>query len=256
MTATLTYRDRAAVITLNRPEAMNALNAEMVRTIGMLIDEVARSDSSALVIVGAGGKAFCAGADIKGILGKDQEQQQQFARVGQQTFARLDVLRIPSIAVIGGVAFGGGLELAMSCNFRVATPTARFGLPEIKLGLIPGYGGTQRLSRLVGMSRALEIISTGRTVKAEEAERIGLVNLIDDGEDHVAMGLGFAASLGSPPPASFEMARNAVIQGFGLSLKEGLELEARLFASATQTKDATEGMTAFLDKRKPSFVGA
>lgn len=145
MTATLKYQDKAAVITLNRPEALNALNAEMIHTIGVLIDEVARSDAHLLVIVGSGTKAFCAGADVKGILGKGASQQKEFALAGQQTFARLDALRIPSIAVISGFAFGGGLELAMSCSFRVATSTARMGLPEIKLGLIPGYGGRSAL---------------------------------------------------------------------------------------------------------------
>jgi len=181
MTATLTYRDGAALITLNRPEAMNALNAEMIDTLGALIDEVGRSDAHVLIVVGAGGKAFCAGADVKGILGKDADAQREFARFGQHTFARLDALRIPSIAVITGVAFGGGLELAMACTFRVATPAARLALPEIKLGLIPGYGGTQRLSRLVGPARALEMVTTGRAVNAEEAVRSGLVNTVEDG---------------------------------------------------------------------------
>lgn len=255
MSATLSYRDGAAVITLNRPEAMNALNADMIRTLGVLIDEVGRGDARVLIVVGAGGKAFCAGADVKGILGKDAEAQREFARLGQHTFARLDALRIPSVAVIAGVAFGGGLELAMACTFRVATPAARFALPEIKLGLIPGYGGTQRLGRLVGPARALEMVTTGRSVQADEAERIGLVNRIEEGDDPVALGLGFAAALGNPPPAAFSLARDAVLQGFGLPLADGLELEAGLFAAATQTRDAAEGVEAFLEKRKPALTG-
>lgn len=256
MTATLTYRANAAVLTLDRPEAMNALNREMIQRIGELIDEVQRSDANALIIVGAGGKAFCAGADVKGILGKDLDQQKEFARLGQLTFAKLDALPIPSIAVVAGVAFGGGLELAMACTFRVATSKARFALPEIKLGLIPGYGGTQRLPRLVGMSRALEIIATGRILNADEAERIGLVNKVDHGDDPLAMGLSFASALGSPPPASLLMAREAVVRALDVSLMAGFESEADLFAASTQTADAGEGVRAFLEKRKPEFVGA
>ncbi|MDK9714718.1 MAG: enoyl-CoA hydratase-related protein [Sulfuritalea sp.] len=255
MTATLKFQDATAVITLNRPEALNALNAEMIRTLGILIDEVGRSNARVLIIVGSGTKSFCAGADVKGILGKDPGRQLEFARIGQQTFARLDDLNIPSIAVISGFAFGGGLELAMSCSFRVATSSARMGLPEIKLGLIPGYGGTQRLTRLVGAAKALELVTTGRNITAEEAERIGLVNRIEDGEDLVAIGLGFAENLGNPAPAAFKMARDAVLKGIGLSLQEGFELEARMFAAATQTQDATEGVTAFLEKRRAAFAG-
>ncbi|WP_194726770.1 enoyl-CoA hydratase/isomerase family protein [Noviherbaspirillum malthae] len=255
MTATLTFQASAAIITLNRPEVLNALNREMVERIGNLIDEVQQSKANVLIIVGGGEKAFCAGADVKEILGGDLDTQQAFARRGQQTFAKLDTLSIPSIAVVHGVAFGGGLELALACTFRVATTRARFALPEIKLGLIPGYGGTQRLPRLVGASRALEIMSTGRTVNADEAERIGLVNMIEDGDDPVALGTAFAALLGNPPPASLQMVRQAVAKALDLSLHEGFEAEAALFASSTQTVDAAEGVKAFLEKRKPVFVG-
>ncbi len=255
MSVTLTYRDGAAVITLNRPEAMNALNAEMIHSIGALIDEAGDSDASVLIVVGAGGKAFCAGADVTGILGRDADAQRAFARLGQRTFARLDALRMPSIAVISGVAFGGGLELALACTFRVATPAARLALPEIRLGLIPGYGGTQRLSRLIGPARALAMITTGRAVRAEEAVRLGLVNAVAEGDDPVALGSDFASALGNPPPAAFALARDAVLQGFDMALASGLELEAELFAAVTQTKDATEGVGAFLGKRQPVFVG-
>ena len=255
MSASLTYRDSVAILTLNRPEALNALNGEMVLRIGALIEEVRGSDARCLIVAGAGSKAFCAGADVKEILGKDDEQQRAFAQIGQQTFAKLDGLPIPSIAAIAGVAFGGGLELALACTFRVATPQSRFALPEIKLGLIPGYGGTQRLPRLIGASRAMEIIATGRIVDATEAERIGLVNKVDEGEDAVAIGLAFACSLGSPPPASLLMARKAVAQALEMPLTRGFDAEAALFSAATQTSDAREGGRAFLEKRKPEFAG-
>ncbi|NMG17025.1 enoyl-CoA hydratase/isomerase family protein [Aromatoleum bremense] len=255
MSATLTYRANAAVITLNRPEALNALNGDMIQRIGALIDEVRQSEAKFLIVVGAGSKAFCAGANVKEILGKNSADQKAFAQLGQLTFAKLDELPIPSIAVVSGVAFGGGFELAMACTFRVATPKARFALPEIKLGLIPGYGGTQRLPRLVGASRALEIIATGRILDAAEAERIGLVSKIDEGDDPIAIGLSFATVLGSPPPASLLMARQAVARALDLPLTQGFEAEAALFAASTQTGDAGEGVRAFLEKRKPEFAG-
>ncbi len=255
MIANLSYQANVAILTLNRPEAMNALNGEMIQRIGELIDEVHKSEAKALIVVGAGEKAFCAGADVKGILGKDLAQQKEFARKGQHVFAQLDQLSIPSIAVISGVAFGGGLELAMACTFRVATSKARMGLPEIKLGLIPGYGGTQRLPRLIGAARALEIISTGRVVGAEEAERIGLVNRVVDSGDPVEVGINFSNEIGIPLPASFAMARKAVAMSLDSTLLDGLEIEAGLFAASTHSKDAQEGITAFLEKRKPVFVG-
>lgn len=256
MSATLTFRANAAVITLDRPAAFNALNGDMIGRIGALLDEVRQSFAKVLIVIGAGGKAFCAGADVKEILGKGEAEQKAFSQLGQETFAKLDELPIPSIAVVTGVAFGGGMELAMACTFRVATPKARFALPEIKLGLIPGYGGTQRLPRLVGVSRALEIISTGRVLDAAEAERIGLVNRIDECEDPVACGLKFAAALGNPPPASLMMARQAVARALDLPLVLGFAAEAALFAESTQTNDASEGVRAFLEKREPAFMGS
>ncbi len=255
MSIELATRDGVAVLHLNRPQALNALNAEMLGLIDARLADVAASDARALVIVGNGGKAFCAGADVKELQGKDADTQRATARRGQAIFAKLDALRIPSLAVISGVAFGGGLELALACNFRIATAASRFALPEIKLGLIPGYGGTQRLPRLVGTARALELIASGRVVDASEAEHIGLVHRIVDDSDPVAAGMSFLASLGAPFPAALMQAMEAVQRAPGLPLAQGLALEADLFAMATQTRDAAEGMQAFLDKRKPVFTG-
>lgn len=256
MSVELELREGVAVMTLNRPQALNALNAAMIDQIGRRIDEVAASTAHALVIVGAGGKAFCAGADVKELQGKSADEQLATAQRGQATFAKLDKLAIPSLAVVTGVAFGGGLELAMACTFRIATAASRFGLPEIKLGLMPGYGGTQRLPRLVGSARAVELIATGRAVGAEEAERIGLIHRVVEATDAAAAGISFFAELGGRFPASLQQATAATQQALGLPLDQGLALEASLFASATQTCDAAEGMQAFLDKRKPAFVGA
>lgn len=256
MSAELTYRDGVAILTLNRPKALNALNAEMVGEISNRLDEVAVSDTRALLIVGAGGgKAFCAGADVSELQGKNAGEQRETARRGQLAFAKLDRLRIPSVAVITGVAFGGGLELAMACTFRIATPTSRLGLPEIKLGLIPGYGGTQRLPRLVGVGRAVELIASGRAIDAQEAERIGLIHRIVEVADPIDAGVAYLTCLGEPFPASLGYAIEAIRHSQSMPMEGGLQQEAECFSVATQTGDAAEGVSAFLGKRKPQFTG-
>ncbi|HWZ66625.1 MAG TPA: enoyl-CoA hydratase/isomerase family protein [Stellaceae bacterium] len=169
----LTRIDELALVRLDRPEVLNALNFDLLRDLGAALDQVAGSDARALLITGTGERAFCAGADVKELIGRSLEAARRGAAFGQAIFAKLDTLPIPSIALINGYAFGGGLELALACTFRLAARTARLGLPEIKLGLIPGYGGTQRLPRLIGEARALEMILTGRAVTAEEALQIG-----------------------------------------------------------------------------------
>lgn len=171
---------------------------------------------------------------------------------GQAIFTKLDTLPIPSIALINGYAFGGGLELALACTFRLTVRNARLGLPEIKLGLIPGYGGTQRLPRLIGEARALEMILTGRAVDAEEAERIGLVNRIVEG-DLLDAGASFAREMTGYSLPALRLARDAIHRGLAFPLKDGLEIEADLDTLAFQTADAVEGMLAFLEKRKPVF---
>ncbi len=241
-----------ALITLNRPEALNALSFALIRDLGCAFDEVAASDARALLITGAGAKAFCAGADIKELTGRTLSEQKRGAELGQATFARLDRLTVPSVAILNGFAFGGGLELALACTFRLATRNAKMGLPEIKLGLIPGYGGTQRLPRAVGEARAVEMILTGRTVDAEEAGRIGLVNRLIDG-DPLAAGMAFAREFSGHSLPVLGLARDAVTRALDTPLTEGLGIEAGLSTAAYQTRDAQEGMAAFLEKRKPKF---
>ena len=252
MPVELTRVEEFALLTLNRPEALNALSFAIIQEIGARIDEVARSDARALLITGAGPKSFCAGADIKELQGRDLVAQKRGAELGQHTFAKLDRLPMPSVALINGFAFGGGLELAMACTFRLANPNARLGQPEIKLGLIPGYGGTQRLPRLIGEARAMELILTGRAIDAAEAERIGLVNRVVDG-DLLAGGIAFARSFSvfSLPVLGF--AREAVQRAGGTTLNEGLKIEADLSTLAFRTEDASEGMEAFATKRPPRF---
>ena len=248
----LTRVDEFAVLTLNRPEALNALSFELIRDLNVKFDEVAKSDARALIITGAGTKAFCAGADIKELFGRSLIQQKQGGDYGQATFAKLDTLPIPSVAVINGYAFGGGMELALACTFRLATKNAKMGTPEIKLGLIPGYGGTQRLPRVVGEARALEMVMTGRTVDADEAYRIGLVNRIVEGEA-LAGGMAFAREFTCYSLPVLQFARDAVKRAGDTPINEGLKIETDLATLAFQTADAHEGMTAFAEKRKPVF---
>ncbi|AJE49167.1 enoyl-CoA hydratase/isomerase family protein [Celeribacter indicus] len=242
-----------AVLRLNRPEALNALSFAVLDEIGAALDAVAAmAGVRALLVTGAGEKAFCAGADIKELRHRSLAEQKHGAELGQAVFAKLDRLPVASVALVNGYAFGGGAELAMACTFRLAAPQAAFGLPEIKLGLIPGYGGTQRLPRLVGEARALELILTGRTVPAAEAERIGLVNAVAEG-DLLEAGRAFAGRFTRYSLPVLELARRAVQRAGDTALQAGLETEADLSTLAYRTADAEEGMAAFEEKRKPEF---
>ena len=244
--------DELALITLNRPEALNALSVQVVREIGEAIDKAAASDARALLITGAGEKAFCAGADISEFMGRTVVEALEAAEFGQNTFAKLDNLRIPSLAVINGYALGGGLELATACTLRVATANANLGVPEIKLGLIPGYGGTQRLPRLIGQGRALDMVMTGRMVGAEEALGMGLINrivetpVLDGAVEYAREFAGFSLPV-------LRYSREAVMRADQSSLSEGLQIERDLNTLAFQGEDSTEGAMAFLEKRVPKF---
>ena len=253
MSVQLTRQEEFAVITLNRPEALNALSAAVLRELAQAFEEVAAGDARALIVTGAGSKAFCAGADIKELTGRSLSEQRRDAAFGQAVLARLDELPMPSVAAINGYAFGGGLELALACTFRLAVPAAKMALPEIKLGLIPGYGGTQRLPRVVGEARALELILSGRTLDAEEAQRIGLVHRVVEG-DPVAAAIAFARTFSGYGLPALKLARDAVRRALDVPLHEGLKLEADLNTLAFQTRDAAEGMSAFMEKRKPKFT--
>ena len=194
MSVELTRQGDVSILMLRRPEALNALSFQIIQQIGAALDEVEAGDSRFLIITGEGERAFCAGADIKELRDATPLDMGERMRRGQQTFGKLDRLRVPSLALINGYAFGGGLELALACTFRMATPNAKVGLPEIKLGLIPGYGGTQRLPRLVGEGRAMEMITTGRPVAADEALAMGLVQEVIEG-DPMVRAMEFAGQL-------------------------------------------------------------
>ncbi|KWF24853.1 enoyl-CoA hydratase/isomerase family protein [Burkholderia pseudomultivorans] len=241
-----------AVLKISRPTALNALSFELIDQIREQIAAAGRSDARALIVTGEGDKAFCAGADIKELQDRGLAAQRDGARLGQDVFALLDTLPIPSIALVNGFAFGGGCELALACTFRLALPNAKFGLPEVKLGLIPGYGGTQRLPRLIGVGRALELVMTGRTVGAAEALSIGLVNGIVQapGLDAAKM---YAREFSGHGLRALQFAREAVQRALDLPLRDGLRMEADLSTLVYQTRDAEEGMRAFVEKRPPAF---
>ena len=252
MSVRLTRQQEFAILTLDRQEALNALSSAVLRELAQAFEEVAQGDARALIVTGAGPKAFCAGADIKELTGRSLSEQRRDAEFGQSVLARLDTLPMASVAAINGYAFGGGLELALACTFRIAARTAKMGLPEIKLGLIPGYGGTQRLPRVVGEACALDLIMNARTVEAEEALRIGLVHRIAEG-DPVAAAIAYARGFSGYGLPALRLARDAVKRALDMPLHEGLKIEADLNTLAFQTEDAAEGMNAFMEKRKPQF---
>ncbi len=251
----LEFHDSVAVLTLNRPQVLNALSFFVLRALATTLDAVAKSDARALIVTGAGEKSFCAGADIPELMNRTLDEQKQGALLGQAVFSRLERLPMPSVALVNGYAFGGGLELALACTFRLATANARFGLPEVKLGLIPGYGGTQRLPRLVGEGRALEMILTGKTVNASDALAMGLVNRIVEAPALDAA-LAFSQEFTGYGLLALKCAREAVQRGMQTSLSEGLRIEADLSTLAYRTADAEEGMKAFVEKRAAKFKDA
>ncbi|MEM7074388.1 MAG: enoyl-CoA hydratase-related protein [Pseudomonadota bacterium] len=255
MAVSLTRHDEFALITLNRPKAMNALSFQIIRDIGVAIDAAVATDARGILFTGAGDKAFCAGADIRELRDRSLMEQKSGAELGQAIFAKLDTAPLPSFAVINGYAFGGGLELALACTFRLAASTASMGLPEIKLGLIPGYGGTQRLTRAIGAPKALELIMSGGTVTAQDALTLGLVHSVIQG-DLMEGALSYARRITRFGLPALKFARDAVLRGAETDLHEGLRIEADLSTLAYQTSDAEEGMAAFEEKRKPVFRDA
>ncbi len=249
-------RENIAVVTINRPKVLNALNQTVLDELEMVIDAIT-SDLSVqgAVITGAGEKAFVAGADISEFRGISVEEARKMSRRGQMIFARLEALPIPVIAAINGFALGGGLELAMSCTFRYAVPNARVGQPEVKLGLIPGYGGTQRLARLVGRSRAMEICMTARMVGAEEALKIGVIDRIIEDRNLVDAAVESIQAILANAPLAVSYCKQAVLEGLELPFDAATKLESHLFGLCFATEDKDEGVSAFLEKRAAEFKG-
>jgi enoyl-CoA hydratase len=245
-------RGDCALLTIDRPEVLNALSFGLLEQLDLALDRVAAGPSRVLIVTGRGERAFCAGADITELLGRPLAACKAGSERGQAIFQKLAELPILSLALINGYAFGGGLELALACTFRLAVPRARLGLPEIKLGLIPGYGGTQRLTRLIGAAHASELILSGASVDAQRAYELGLVNRIVEG-DPLDAALSFAGQLSGYSLPVLRFARAAIQRATESSLAEGLKSENELSTLAYLTDDSREGMTAFLEKRAPRF---
>jgi enoyl-CoA hydratase len=247
--------DRVATVTVNRPDKLNALNARVMRDLGAMVDELLdRADVGAVVITGAG-RAFVAGADISALATAAAGELEKFARDGQALFRRIEQSPKPVIAAVNGFALGGGCELALACHVRIASSQAKFGLPEVRLGLIPGYGGTQRLPRLIGRGRALQLILTGDAIDAAEALRVGLVNAVVEPAALLGAAHAMARAMLKNAPIALARAIESVDAGLDASLDDGFRLEARLFGSLEDTTDMREGTRAFLEKRPPDFRG-
>lgn len=244
------------LLTLNRPQALNALNAATLDELTRAIAQV-NGDAGArvLLVTGAGEKAFVAGADISEMQGLSAEQALEFSAAGMRVMHALEALPLPVIALVNGYALGGGCELAMACDWIMASDRAVFGQPEVNLGIPPGFGGTQRLTRLIGRARALELVTTARQVKADEALAIGLVTRVVPGAELREAGMAVARGILAKAPVAVRLAKQAVQRGQNLDLANACAHESSLFALAFATADQKEGMRAFVEKRAPRFSG-
>jgi enoyl-CoA hydratase len=249
-------KDGVLVITIDRPKVLNALNAHTVQEIGAAFD-AARDDDSvkAVILTGAGEKAFVAGADIGELAQMTPITGKATSERGQRVFRAIEKFPKPVIAAVNGFALGGGCELALACHIRIASDKAQLGLPEVTLGIIPGYGGTQRMARLLGKGRALELILTGDRIKADEAERIGLVNRVVPADQLMTVAEEMARTIAKRGPLAVRAAIEAVMSGSDMPFEEGQFLEATLFGLLASTDDMKEGMGAFLEKRAAEFKG-
>jgi enoyl-CoA hydratase len=252
----LEVADGIATATIDRPKALNALNRDTLCELDGVLDQVRRDDAvRVLIVTGAGEKAFVAGADINELAANSAVESNAHAQMGQSVMNKLENLGKPSIAAINGFALGGGLELALACTFRLASSNARLGLPEITLGIIPGFGGTQRLPRLVGQGRALQMVLTGAPIKANDALAFGLVSQVVELDQLMGAAEELAGKLMSFSAVTLRLAEETVRQGMEMAMGEALAFEASQFGLAASTADYQEGMHAFLEKRKPTFTG-
>ncbi|MEE8378009.1 MAG: enoyl-CoA hydratase-related protein [Candidatus Aminicenantaceae bacterium] len=258
MYSTLLYekKETIGILTINRPEKMNALSNLLTSELKTVLDTVEQDDMlRVLVITGAGDKAFVAGADIQELVTRDAQIGRKVSKERQDLFSRIENLAVPVIAAINGYALGGGLELALACSIRICSDRAKFGAPEVKLGIIPGDGGTQRLPRLVGLGRAMEMILSGDFIDAQEAYRIGLANKVVPHEELMEKTLELADKIASRPPLAVRFAKEAVNRSVGSGVDSGYVLESYLHALSCTTEDKKEGVSAFLEKRKGQFKG-
>jgi len=245
-----------AIITINRPDALNALNAETIDEILQCLDDIAKDDNvRAVILTGAGPKAFCAGADIKAMKGMTALDARKLSQMGYKLCKAIENLEKPVIAAINGYALGGGLEVAMACDLRIASEKARMGQTEINIGLIPGWGGTQRLPRLVGKTLAKEMVFTGKMIDAQTAYQRGLVNKVVPPEQLMDAAKEMAKELASKAPVALKLSKMLINYGLETDLDTALVLEREAFGVVASTEDLQEGVSAFLEKRKPVFKG-
>ena len=252
---TFAVADRIATITVNRPDKLNALNDATIAELGLAIDEAIRRDDVGGVLLTGAGRAFVAGADISELESQSPLQATGRARAGQVIFRRYETSPKPVIAVINGFALGGGCELAMSCHVRIASEVAKLGQPEVKLGIVPGYGGTQRLPRLIGRGAALRLLLTGEMVNAAEAFRLGLVDQVVAPDALLETATALMRAMLANAPLALAGCIEAVDRGLSLPIDEGCTIESDQFGLLASTSDMREGMRAFLEKRAPSFTG-
>jgi len=253
----LEIQDRVARVTISRPKVLNALNEKTVREIHAVFSSLRENaDVGVVILTGAGEKAFVAGADINELAVMTPLQGEASSKLGQAALREIETLGKPVIAAINGFALGGGCELALACHMRFASENAKLGLPEVGLGIIPGYGGTQRLPRIVGLGRALELITTGNMIDAQEALRIGLVNHVFPQADLIPACEKIAQAILGKGALAIRYALDAAVRGVESDLTQGLEREAGHFGLLAATADMHEGLKAFLEKRKPNFTGA
>lgn len=253
---TLDVRDGIATVAVNRPDKLNALNEQTIRELGEAVEEVgSRDDVAGVLVTGSGAKAFVAGADIAELARMGPVDGIETSRLGQRVFRRIELSRKPFVAAVNGFALGGGCELALACHLRIASENARFGLPETRLGIIPGYGGTLRLPRIVGRGRALELILTGEMIDAAEAYRIGLVNRVVPQDRLLDEARSLLQTILRNGPVALGLAIECTTRGTEMSLDDALALESNLFGLLAATEDMREGMNAFLQKRPAEFRG-
>lgn len=243
-----------AIVTINRPEALNALNTRFFQEMDRAIIDISANPGIKVMVVTGAGKAFVAGADIAEMVDKNQEQGSAFSRTGQHTFRSLEKMEIPVIAAINGFALGGGLELAMGCDIRIASRKAKFGQPEVSLGLIPGYAATQRLSRLIGLGNALYLLMSAEMIGAEEALKMGLLQKVTEPETLMEEVMKLARTIAFKGPQAVKKVKAVTRQGYLMDFDEGSELEAQQFGTLFGPgSEGKEGMSAFLEKRKPNW---
>lgn len=256
-TLTLDIKDSIATITINRPKVLNALNQDVLNDLLAVFNDIEKNNAEVrgVILTGAGDKAFVAGADIAAMKTMTALEADRFCSLGQCCLRVIEMCSVPVIAAVNGFALGGGLELALSCDFIYAAKTAKLGLPEVGLGLFPGFGGTQRLSRLIGKNRAKELIFTGEPVSAERAYELGIVNKVCEPDQLMAAVTATLKKILSQGPVAVKLAKRVINEGTDLPIASGLSLEMAQFPLTFATEDRAEGVTAFLQKRKPQFKG-